>query len=739
MFKRFASGLAVVAVLAGVLVVGVPASSQAAQLEARSVRPAATPNDSFPEFWEVGMDAGTVKSARYKKPSPLQKWRQYMLTVPGKLVAPWRVSSGSSAMNSAEFHKSELAAERYALRNVVGASADELNALLGYRPLVAERKLNPTTGKWEHVVSHQLGAAAMAANGVESATLEGISAATRRSEQNTRFKELAKKLGYQKPAPLLTKKAKFMRAAGSTVGALSAITFVPLVAQGTGAVMSFLGVSDDYGAFCSLGDNGNWVEAGFFGLLEVANGLDCSQVGQVSDEWIQAVGEIVGAEACIPDTDTCITVKGMVTQAENSGNNWYVGMVCVLVDGLSEARQLPAGWVIDFRDPELNNPPLLWGTTYARGLETTNRCGGLGNTKDNPLPVGKGVALFSPSSVEWLRFVYLVNGTAVPIEMPSGGEEQLTCEVTLEDGRVLTAVGEPFDDSPGNQIAMPQCPEIPEDGVPTRVKVKDKNGNELFDEPTDDEALDWMKNNGECVNGLCLLDLHVVADNNQDYSMSCFDLDEGCPDWFEDPQRNEKFQCYYNMKPVEIQQCYVYAGLWKPGRTDNDSPWSDNETGSWSGNKNTTSNGKSAFAKKVQDPTKARTCTFDGIEGFDPIGFVMRPVQCAMEWAFVPRPTWVKVKLAGGEDAWKGKPPGVIADAVSGFAVTPAVSGCSRDVTIFAGRYASQITPLNVCPGSWGATVAAVTKVAATVAMVVLVVVVVRRQIAGMIGYGRGQ
>lgn len=326
---------------------------------------------------------------------------------------------------------------------------------------------------------------------------------------------------------------------------------------------------------------------------------------------------------------------------------------------------------------------------------------------------------------------------------PLAAEEvELECEVTLDDGTVLRSRGAAFG-AKSEALSPPSCPAVPDGRVATNVAVNEMPagspsgtpGTSVSTQPTTPEYQDWATTYPECGTGACKLDLI------QKPKASCFDLEYQCADWFEDPDKANKYQCRYGVKDVDLEECAVYAGLFKPGRVDTGSPYTDPETGVWSGGKNAPEESRNAMGLPVQDPAHSRGC--DGTSGsgsFDPIRFIMRPIQCALEWAFVPRPAVVEAELSGGEQAWNKKPPKVIADAVAGFSVSPSASGCSRSVTLLSSTdFATSAELFNFCPGSPARPLADFSRLATTAAMVVLVVVVVRRQISGMIGYGAGQ
>ncbi len=333
--------------------------------------------------------------------------------------------------------------------------------------------------------------------------------------------------------------------------------------------------------------------------------------------------------------------------------------------------------------------------------------------------------------------LYILNGAGEKIaeteEIASDPEHVVRCTVTMTDGTSVSADGEPYHES-GGELAPAPCPAVPDGKVPASVSLTEVTDGQpdrsLMSQPVGEDAQQMFSDYQECMYGSCALDLLKISDPA---APSCFDLEAGCPGWWADPQRNTNYQCRYGVHIVAIQECAVYSGLFEPGRVATDSPYSDPSTGVWSGGKNTPGAGVTAMSRPLQDPNAVRGCDLSDI-GLDPIGWVLRPGQCLMEWAFAPRPTVVEVAFAGAGEAWEGKPPQVIAEFVETAALSPSASGCSRAVTLFGVTF----NIIDACSGPM-ADVAGISRLVTSAGMVVLVLVVLKRQIAAMVGYNQGQ
>lgn len=514
-------------------------------------------------------------------------------------------------------------------------------------------------------------------------------------------------------------------------GGLSALTLFPL-----GVLLGNLGVD---------------LAGGWFGFD--AAGQVCQSVQQEGGAW-ELVAAITGRDCSLFDFDPdFFPLPDYEWCARKTGNTAYgclryTGVVITPTFGGARSEMMICG---TFRaEPNLtssydvrgalefeNNaaPTQTWGAWMGNGNQPFGAC------TDGYVTV-RSFMTPEPPTVKEIR-VEVQDGPGQPwhpaekreVEGSGDSEDQLKCTVTMTDGTKISTTGKTYSWKSGGQIAPPACPEVPDGKIPNDVTVTDKGGKKTGGGPTTEEYKKWKEDYPECGTGACKLDLILKP------KASCFDLEYKCEGWFDDPNKTDKYQCKYGVKNVSLKECNVYAGLFEKGRVNTGTPYSDPDTGMWSGGKNALDNSKKAYRNGIQDPAKDRTCNdANGDDGhFDPIGFIMRPIQCALEWAFVPRPVWVEVKLSGGETAWQHKPPAVIASAVGSLAPAAHSSGCSRTVTIFAGWAQTTIKPLDTCAGSWAAPLATASKVITSAAMVILVVVVVRRQISGMVGYGAGQ
>lgn len=312
-------------------------------------------------------------------------------------------------------------------------------------------------------------------------------------------------------------------------------------------------------------------------------------------------------------------------------------------------------------------------------------------------------------------------------------DRQMDCKVTNTDGTSQTSTGPVYKESSG-AVSPPACPPTPAGKTPAKIEVNDRQlgggpTTEVTEQPVTPEYQEWAEDYPECAGGACKLDLKKKTTPR----VSCFDLEQGCLGWFEDPAKTDNYVCTYGAHDVDLAECNVYSGLFQPQRVEIGSAYSDPTTGAWSGGQTSPKSGTKAMQSTVQNPELQRSCDFSGL-GFDPVGWVLKPIQCAFEWAFIPRPSVAELSFAQVADVWADKPPGAIAAAVDSMNLTGSATGCSITTT-----YKGTTTPIVDACGGFMSALATFTRFATLALMAFAVFAQVRRQIAGMVNYNVGQ
>ncbi|MBC9928396.1 MULTISPECIES: hypothetical protein [unclassified Leucobacter] len=535
------------------------------------------------------------------------------------------------------------------------------------------------------------------------------------------------KTGEKKLKVQATKPGNFKKLANGSIQVIAASTFIPVIGNaGSNLVGGWMGFEDVNSEWCeATADPQGFFDTAFSSVFGLLSGRDCSMFG-LADDYTPN-GDVDGKQW--GDMTLGAVKIGYFGSALKDGRTYYC---------YTQNQNLPAGKYF-FDKNGKGKGASIWHTTGTPGSTICKTA--------FPAYTGDKYA-YSPIDAVFAQITdpsswYVAASAGVPeadrqtmVENEQDPERVLECVITMTDGTVVKSEGGSYRESDG-QISPPACPAVPEGKVPDSISVGEKDGQKLYDEPVTPEYKDWATKYPECGEGACLLDLSVKSGTK--LGVSCFTIPEPCVDWWTDPNRADNFQCTYGAHALDDEECAVYAGIFKPGRVQVGAPYSDPMTGEWNGGSSAPRLDGQAMSQGIQNPASTRACTGLNTTGFDPVAFVMRPVQCALEWAFVPRPLVVEVELSGGEVAWEKKPPAVIAGIVGNFSLAPSASGCSKSVTIFSGQFQQSITPIDACAGSTLAPVATISRVVTSAGMVVLVIVVLRRQVAGMIGYGSGQ
>lgn len=204
------------------------------------------------------------------------------------------------------------------------------------------------------------------------------------------------------------------------------------------------------------------------------------------------------------------------------------------------------------------------------------------------------------------------------------------CVVLGSNGVSYTGTTLPFKET-DPIIPQPNCPELPAGVFPEHIKITEEGGGEthiIYEQDATPESKGWNATYPECADGTCMLDL---LKNGK----SCFQSPAACLEWFEDPNKSSTYQCRYGGKVVALSECNVYA----PSFNGDPKVIGHPDTGQPTGNPKPDAKDPKIFTNGVQDPNKMRHCYPQGWAALNPLEWVFRPIQCAFEWAFVPRTT----------------------------------------------------------------------------------------------------
>lgn len=480
----------------------------------------------------------------------------------------------------------------------------------------------------------------------------------------------------------------FAKAVG---GAFTAYTgFEVGTMLGNAVPSSWYGVDDKTSVVCSQTGT-DFVG----GLMRNISGVDCSgwsvDAGYPKNQDA-AQGYSMG-KVCRADGNLCVEV---VSMDQAPGNNLF----CAKFTGSAQAA-----------DGTVSSGSEQFDTTWTKGPRVNMYTSASSSTAycQGTMPAGAtGSRYFRAGASDDFLTGVRPGGSAAsvpftPVTKTAGDPPRtLSCSILGSDGATYTQDGAPYKESSGT-VSPPQCPVLPDGVTAQNISIDQKAdpankvpATNVANQPTTTDYQNWHSSYPECATGACKLDLLKKPGLS-----SCFDDSASCVSWFDDAAKVNDYQCRYGVHDVDLTECNVYSGVFKPERVAVGAPYSDPVSGVWSGGQSapnpTDAAAGKAMGTPIQSPITSRGCDGITVTGFDPVGFVMRPVQCAMEWAFVPRPAVVSTEFAKTSIAWAATPPGKLGAIVGGIVVAPNVSGCSGIPFRMQGK---DMNFLDACPGS---------------------------------------
>jgi hypothetical protein len=277
------------------------------------------------------------------------------------------------------------------------------------------------------------------------------------------------------------------------------------------------------------------------------------------------------------------------------------------------------------------------------------------------------------------------------------------------------------------------CPVIPDGLVAAHQKVEELGGTSpavVSDTDTTPDYQSFGTSYPECASGSCQLTLTSTGAD------SCFVTPGPCAGWFTDPDKATKFQCTYGTHVVALSQCNVYSPTFDPAKVATGTPYADPVTGTTNGVQSGATADSQTFGSTVQSPDSGRACFPTGWAVFNPVEWVMKPVQCAMQWSFIPRTSVMNadnesIRGSVGRSAVGGIQSTLSTWGVFGFADT----GCSGVVFNFDLFVHVHSSLLAACPGDALAPAASLTKTIVSAVVISAGVLACLRYIAQIFGY----
>jgi len=528
--------------------------------------------------------------------------------------------------------------------------------------------------------------------------------------------------GLKKFAVPMTKIQPLLKTVG---GVTTAFTGYSMGAQFTAGAMSLVGI-DANGTVCS--NRGE----GFAGeLLAMFAGQDCGAFDAVNGFTPnQGVSALNSGTHCTANGANCITYKGTGMK----GTSQY--LVFTVSGSNPNLNSLATDVYVVWQDGITAYSSLRSGSFY---------CGeGIG---------ADGCAYDSrPSStVKCFSIAYISGGCAT--NGNSGGAavttgtanptRTLRCVVVGTNGTTYTGEGSSFTETSA-VFKPPVCPTLPP-GVDAQTVKIDETGeaspHTLYERSTTPEYQTHQTLYPGCDAGTCILTLEKAGE-------SCFLRLGLCEGWFTSPTKTNDYTCKYGTYTVQLSECTTYAPTFEPSARATGNTLGDPDTGTPMTNPTpgATNTQTGASSAPVAGPDSTRQCMPEGWGVFNPIEWVMRPVGCALEWAFVPRASSVsdiqgQIQDAAGETVF-----GQVQSLGEGFGAAFASlgNGCQGppwnvNMTLPGGSWVGTEYPLSACSAPMS-TFAQITYGFSSFIVVILGAFAVVRYLAALIGYvGAGQ
>lgn len=306
-----------------------------------------------------------------------------------------------------------------------------------------------------------------------------------------------------------------------------------------------------------------------------------------------------------------------------------------------------------------------------------------------------------------------------------------------------------IDVAPGSDIPIPDalCP-AGYTAVQTKVDFKkptDPDFTPIIDTPTPDYMTELPQLYPLCfVEGAhCALTLWKVTPSGLD---SCGTNGELCDGWAQAPGARENYECFYGDYPVEIDRCsaYRYPQLGKLPNVKSDGSTIPIEAPAPGESTSNPLRDPLTGLPVPVIPIPGGTLTLEGGKCFpsgwgvlNPVSWVLMPIQCALDFAFKPRPTTLaQLQLkttAVTTNTALGQVTGIIGQITSMFSIMG--SGCmGPPMHIEAFGVNETYYPFNACSEPVAGAAVAVNGML-TFSTVMLTLLSIIRYVTGTIGF----
>lgn len=338
-------------------------------------------------------------------------------------------------------------------------------------------------------------------------------------------------------------------------------------------------------------------------------------------------------------------------------------------------------------------------------------------------------------------------------EGPSGNPSRhYECKITGNDGNTYTASSDSFTQTDPNTAPL-KCPTLPGGVLPTNAEVTLVTPGEADQVVVPEVASTSAYQTAataypDCATASCHLQVWTADGKN------CATVGT-CADWFTDPAKASDYQCHYGTHVVDLSECNVMSSYYDPQKQASGQAYADPTTGEPVMNPDPTTGvetpvqtspktGEAISTETPQDAPSRGNCFPTGWSAFNPLNWVLQPVQCAWEWAMVPRQSVIDADNETMKANVNKSAVGSVTTLLNGIGAFAAIDGggCSGIPWDFhmdfpGGSIDQHYALLAACPGDPLAQTAATAKSIATGVVWTAAALAWIRYIASIVGYVR--
>lgn len=492
---------------------------------------------------------------------------------------------------------------------------------------------------------------------------------------------------------------------------------------------------------------GAWLGNGTLDLLGMdATGTVCSNVG---DDFIGSMVSAVSGADCAPfeaardfiaNSDAAMTLSG--------AQRCYLGECMQLIGSAvrsggftADARTYCFQGVINSGTMSASQLTIV----FTNGTAASSRVNRANSGYSSACQAGTFQAGIDQSSATVTRTLleYGWAGSSEPkaavVQKPDNPARTFRCVTVGTNNVEYAGTSQSFTEK-DTVLPRPKCSSPPAGIGIKATRILESPGvpgqpeHELYSQPTTPEYQMLQEQFPGCDSGTCILDLRSIGTG----VASCLATPDACAGWFQDPQKADKWECTYNGTVVSLAECTVYAPAFEPEALVTGNPLGNPDNGQPMANpKPNTGKDVEVFGSGIQDPEKPRQCMLTGWGVFNPIEWVTKPVGCAIDRAFVPRPSVINAingRIIGG---FNNSTLGSAATLLGALEVgVPGVNGCGGIPWEFKVRTLEvDASLMNTCPGEPLHEVSGVVRGILVALLWTGAVLLWVRYLAGIVGY----